>query len=47
MIPLGTHIVGGDGAKPPVFGHGWRLCCVGPPHNDILPLSAAVVDSTN
>jgi hypothetical protein len=38
-----AHIVGGDEAKPPVFGHCWRLCCVGPPQNDIPPLSAAVV----
>jgi hypothetical protein len=38
-----AHIVGGDEAKPPVFGHCWRLCCVGPPQNDIPPLSAALV----
>ena len=37
----GTHCWGEE-AKPPVFGRGWRLCCVGPPHNDIPPLPAAV-----
>jgi hypothetical protein len=29
MVQLGTLIVWGDVAKPPVFDIGWRLCCMG------------------